>query len=93
MYLLHVYTLYSSLSEEKGAEQKGSLLQVVGPNGLLHILGILFQLQEEKDKVKKQAAVSREARSETRRIQNVLSSMGEDLGDLLKFNQLKVRMK
>ena len=40
--------------------------------------------------MKKQAAQSREARSETRRIQNVLSSMGEDLGDLLKFNQLKV---
>ena len=40
--------------------------------------------------VKKKAEKSREARSESRRWQNVLSSMGEDCGDLLKFNQLKV---
>ena len=41
--------------------------------------------------IKKKAEKSREARSESRRWQNVLSSMGEDVGDLLKFNQLKVR--
>ena len=40
--------------------------------------------------IKKKAEKSREARSESRRWQNVLSSMGEDVGDLLKFNQLKV---
>ena len=40
--------------------------------------------------IKKKAEKTREARSESRRWQNVLSSMGEDCGDLLKFNQLKV---
>jgi histone-lysine N-methyltransferase SETD1 len=42
---------------------------------------------------KKKAQQSREARSESRRWQSVLSSMGEDYGDLLKFNQLKFRKK
>ncbi len=48
------------------------------------------RVQEAAEKKKK---MSRDARSETRRIQNVLSSMGEDLGDLLKFNQLQVTVK
>jgi len=39
---------------------------------------------------KKKVQQSREARSESRRWQSVLSSLGEDYGDLLKFNQLKV---
>jgi len=51
------------------------------------------EFAEDLDRVKKQASQSREARSETRRIQNVLTSMGEDLGELLKFNQLKFRKK
>lgn len=40
-----------------------------------------------KKKVQQQ---SRDARSESRRWQSFFSSIGEDLGDLLKFNQLKV---
>ena len=47
-------------------------------------------LCQDPEVVKKKAEKSREARSESRRWQNVLSSMGEDCGDLLKFNQLKV---
>ena len=39
---------------------------------------------------KKKVHLSREARSESRRWLNILSSQGEDYGDLLKFNQLKV---
>ncbi|ESN99076.1 hypothetical protein HELRODRAFT_107153 [Helobdella robusta] len=35
----------------------------------------------------------REARSESRRWQSVLSHQGEDLGDLVKFNHLKFRKK
>jgi len=40
---------------------------------------------------KKKVHLSREARSESRRWLSILSSQGEDYGDLLKFNQLKVR--
>jgi len=40
--------------------------------------------------VKKKVQQSREARSESRRWQSVLSVKGEDHGELLKFNQLKV---
>lgn len=49
-------------------------------------------LQEEQvnARQKKKIEQSREARSESRRIQNVLTSRGEDVSDLLKFNQLKV---
>ncbi|ELU13685.1 hypothetical protein CAPTEDRAFT_150651 [Capitella teleta] len=43
--------------------------------------------------LKKKVQISREARSESRRWQNVLQLMGEDIGDLLKFNQLKFRKK
>lgn len=39
---------------------------------------------------KKKVHLSREARSESRRWLSILSSQGEDYGDLLKFNQLKV---
>ena len=40
----------------------------------------------------KKVTTSRETRQISRRWQNVLTSLGEDvvLGDLLKFNQLKV---
>ena len=45
----------------------------------------------DKQKLKKsQLSLSRDARSETRRMQNFISSLGEDVGDLLKFNQLQV---
>lgn len=40
--------------------------------------------------VKKKVHLSREARSESRRWLSIVSSLGEDYGDLLKFNQLKV---
>ena len=40
--------------------------------------------------IKKKVHLSREARSESRRWLSILSSQGEDYGDLLKFNQLKV---
>ena len=49
-----------------------------------------YLLRQDPEVIKKKAEKSREARSESRRWQNVLSSMGEDVGDLLKFNQLKV---
>lgn len=42
---------------------------------------------------KKKVHLSREARSESRRWLSILSSQGEDYGDLLKFNQLKVRKR
>ena len=41
---------------------------------------------------KKKVHLSREARSESRRWLSILSSQGEDYGDLLKFNQLKVNI-
>ena len=51
----------------------------------------MWYLQDANEQVKKKIQQTREARSETRRIQNVLSSRGEDISDLLKFNQLKVK--
>lgn len=48
-----------------------------------------FEL-DPASQTKKKVQQSREARSESRRWQSVLGSLGEDVGDLLKFNQLKV---
>lgn len=60
--------------------------------GLLVHSGAGEQLTELDivSQTKKKVQQSREARSESRRWQSVLSSLGEDYGDLLKFNQLKV---
>ena len=48
------------------------------------------QRAADADQAKKAIQQSREARSESRRWQNVFALSGEDYGDLLKFNQLKV---
>lgn len=48
-----------------------------------------FEL-DPASQTKKKVQQMREARSESRRLQSFLESLGEDVGDLLKFNQLKV---
>ena len=46
-------------------------------------------MERGKKQIQKVQQQSREARAESRRWQTVVSSLG-DIGDLLKFNQLKV---
>jgi len=53
--------------------------------------GELGTEQDAGRETKKKVHLSREARSESRRWLSILSSQGEDYGDLLKFNQLKVK--
>ena len=67
------------LRHARGVQQSQEIEQVhdVDPTGG----------QTTKKKIQQQL---REARSESRRWQSFFLSMGEEFGDLLKFNQLKV---
>ena len=54
---------------------------------MLYQEAILARIEKSR---KRKIEKTRDARSNSRRYQTVLSHMGEDVGDLVKFNQLKV---